>query len=35
VDKEWCKIFAELAKRELAEASEDIAATGEKSAKKA
>jgi len=35
VDKEWCKAFADLVKRELAEAASDVETTGEKVAKKA
>jgi hypothetical protein len=35
VDKEWAKTFADLMKRELAEASADAEATGEKQPKKA
>jgi len=35
VDKEWCKLFSDLVKREMAEASADEVATGTKEAKKA
>jgi hypothetical protein len=35
VDKEWSKVFADLMKRELAEASEDFAQTGSKEKKNA
>ena len=35
VDKEWCKLFSDLVKRELAEASEDLVKTGSKEARKA
>jgi type IV secretory pathway ATPase VirB11/archaellum biosynthesis ATPase len=35
VDKEWCRLFDGLVKRELAEAAADAEATGEKVAKKA
>jgi type IV secretory pathway ATPase VirB11/archaellum biosynthesis ATPase len=35
VDKEWCRLFSELVKRELSEAAADVEATGEKVAKKA
>ena len=35
VDKEWCKTFADLVKKELAEASADEVATGTKETKKA
>ena len=35
VDKEWCKLFDGLVKKELSEASADEASTGTKETKKA
>ena len=35
VDKEWCRLFSDLVRKEMSEASADEAATGTKDAKKA